>query len=176
MFADDAVVDHVEVHRTIREIARARSELRCLPLAVFCDEFDRAFRLWDEIHGLLPEDCWGRRSDDHDRSNLSYEEGILDLIADFDAQEDEQLAEDPDARVDLDVPAGVREFEDWQVRASTREHLADSVARSRGNWLCDQGLDSRDRPGPPPAWRYEARALDTADVIAPGLRAHLPRR
>lgn len=165
VFADDAVVDHVEAHLTTREGGPALAELRCLPLAAFCDDFDRAFRLWDEIRRSVPERGWGRNFDEHDRSILSYEEGILDLIADLDEQEEQQLAEGPAADVDLDLPTGVCEFGDRQVRASTRQHLADSAARSRGVWLCDQGLDSRDRPGPAPAWRHEAHTLDAADIV-----------
>lgn len=80
VFANDAVVDHVEAHRTIRKAGPARAELRCLPLATFCDDFDRAFRLWDEIPGAVPERGWGRHFDEHDRSILGYEEGILCLI------------------------------------------------------------------------------------------------
>lgn len=165
VFADDAAVDHLEVHRSSVKHGRASAELRCLPLAAFCDDFDRAFRVWDEIRAAVPDRGWGRPFDEHDQWLLRYDEGVLDLIADLDAQEDEQLAEDPDGFVDLDVPSGFREFEDWEVRASARKHLAESVACARGVWLCDQGLDSRDRPGDAPAWHAEAHELDVADVV-----------
>jgi hypothetical protein len=91
--------------------------------------------------------------------------GLLDAIADLDAQEDEQLAEDPDACVDLDMPSGMAEFADYEVRAATREHLEDTIAHSRGRWLCDQALDSRDRPGKEPVWQDAAHELDTAEVL-----------
>jgi len=60
------------------------------------------------------------------------------------------------------------ELRDWEVRDSAREHLIRSIARGRGTWLCDQGVDFRDRPGPRPNWPVEAQGLDTHDSV--GLR------
>jgi hypothetical protein len=165
VFADDATVDHLEVHRRIDDVERVRVGLLCLPLSVFCADFDRAFRLADELAVEVPPRGWGSAFDQHDASLLGYDIGVLDFINELDAQEDEQLAEDPDGSIDLDIPSNMSEFADWQVRASTRAHLEDAIARSRARRLCDQGLDSRDRPGPTPRWQHEAHELDEADVL-----------
>ncbi len=104
-FPDDAVVDHLEVHRRIGDVERPKTEIVCLPLRVFCDDFDRAFRLADELAVEAPSRGWGSTFDEHDRWLLSQEAGELKVIEGLDAQEDEQLAEDPDAIVDLDIPS-----------------------------------------------------------------------
>jgi hypothetical protein len=180
---DDKFVDHLLVLR--ERIAGPGSEatIRCLPLSIFAAEFDRAFRVVGGaaaarlIKQRAPEPdphefmsparrIWGLESfDEHAREILSYEESELAVIRDLDAQEEEQLATDPDADVELDVPTSAPEFADPDVRASTREHLERTVAFARGDLLTDQGFDARDRPGSPPAWLSETQALDAADVL-----------
>ena len=168
VYSDDAAIDHVEVHRRRTGRDRTLAVIRCFPLAVFIADFDRAFRVWDELGFRPPDRGWGRHFDETYRELLTHDESVLRTVLDIDAQEEEQLAEDPDASVDLDIPAAMIELEDWAVRESARQHLIGSIARYRGAWLSDQGLDHRDRPGPPPGWLAEAQALDTHDVV--GLR------
>jgi hypothetical protein len=168
VYSDDAVIDHVEVHRRRAARDRTLAVIRCFPLVVFNADFDRAFRVWDELGFQAPDRGWGRHVDDDDRELLAHDESVLGIILDINAEEEEQLAEDPDAAVDLDIPGAMIELRDWEVRDSAREHLIGSIARSRGTWLCDQGVDFRDRPGPRPHWAVEAQGLDTHDIV--GLR------
>lgn len=168
VYSDDAVIDHVEVQRRRTGRDRTLAVIRCFPLAVFIADFDRAFRIWDELGFRPPDRGWGRHFDETYRELLAHDESTLRLVLDIDAQEEEQLAENPDALVDLDIPAGMIELQDWAVRESAREQLIGSIARYRGVWLSDQGLDHRDRPGPAPGWLVEAQALDTHDIV--GLR------
>ena len=51
-----------------------------------------------------------------------------------------------------------------QLSERARRSFRGPVA-ARGDWLTDQGLDARDRPGRAPAWLEETRALDAADVL-----------
>lgn len=100
-----------------------------------------------------------------DNELFRYEQGILTLLDELDAEEQLQLEEDEDAFVHVDVPSSYPEFHDREVRDSTRAYLEESIASALGHRLCDQALDSRDRPGPSPAWRQEAQDLDTVDVV-----------
>lgn len=165
VFHDDAVVDHLEVHRLVVDDGLCHTQLQCLPLTVFCSDFDRAFRLADELGVWPPRDGSEHATGGFDRELFRYERGVLAILDELDAEEQDQLEEDPDADVYLDVPSSYPEFHDWEVRESTRAYLEASIASALGNRLCDQTLDSRDRPGPPPAWRQEAQDLDTADVL-----------
>lgn len=165
VFADDRAVDHLQVHLRVADVPRAKADLICLPLTVFCNDFDRAFRLANELFVESPERGWGSPFDRHEHSMLGYDMGLLDVICDLDAQEDEQLEDDPDGCIDLDVPSGMAEFGNWEVRAATREHLEVSIPHARGRWLCDHGFDSHDRAGPEPTWQQEAQYLDTVDVL-----------
>lgn len=164
-FANDKAVEHLAVRRRVADVELVRANLVCVPLSVFCEDFDRAFRVADELDLQAPARGWGAPFDEHDGWWLGHELGLLDAIDDLDTQEEEQLAEDPDAYVELEISESMREFTDRQVRAYNRELLVESIAHARGRWLCDQGIDSRDRPGPAPAWRREAHRLDTADLL-----------
>jgi hypothetical protein len=167
---DDAIIEHLLVVREPTSAADTTVIVRCLPISVFCEEYDRAFRLLPELGGPVLGPTAGRRGwgisslDETDRDILGHEEAILNLIEELDAQETEQLEEDEDCLVCLDVPEGMREFEDREVRASTRAHLEETAALSQGRQLCDESFDARDRPGRPPVWLTEAASLDLADI------------
>jgi hypothetical protein len=187
--ADDARIDHLLVLRDPSASPTARVQIRCLPVSIFSVDYDRAFRVLGQVgfeaaalrsphrepltpgqraaNGLeRPERTWGlRHFDEHARGNLHYEEGVLELIRDLDAQEEAQLEEDPDGFVDLDIPSSTPEFEDAGVRERTRDYLEEVTGFARGDWLTDQGFDARDRPGPDPDWIEEAVAHDAADVV-----------
>lgn len=179
---DDAVVDHLFAWRTVGWDGQARVTLRCLPMSVFTAEFDRAFRLADEISfGYverrprfrdgsplpdLPPEEWGlSRFDEHDRSDLASQETLLDRLRDLDAETEAQLDEDPDATVDLDLSSTESEFADPGDRERTQEFLVGSIALARGRLLADQGFDVRDRPGPEPAWLGEVDGESPADIV-----------
>jgi hypothetical protein len=165
VFADDAAIDHLEVHRHVTDDESCGTRFQCLPLTTFCCDFDRAFRLSDELGIWPPRDDAQPGLMHFEHELLRYERGILALLDELDAEEQLQLEEDEDAFVCLDVPSSYPEFHDREVRDSTRAHLEASIASALGHRLCDQALDSRDRPGPSPAWRQEAHDLDTADVV-----------
>jgi hypothetical protein len=180
---DDARIDHLLVLKRPAAADRATVYARCLPLSIFAAEYDRAFRRLAELE-TIPEPqpkfldgqpvkrSWGLdRFDRHAREILDEEERLLALIGDLDCDEEEQLAEDPDAAVDLDIPSGLAELADAEVRAGTREHLQRSTSYARGEELTDQGFDARDRPGSSPSWLQEARTKDAADLLKLGDRA-----
>ena len=96
---------------------------------------------------------------------LVEESRLLALIEGLDAEYDEQIEDDPDADIDLDIPAGYEEFGDPSVRAGAREQLRHTVALARGEQLADQGFDARDRPGEPPDWLDRARMEGAAEVL-----------
>lgn len=170
---DDAVVEHLLVlHTNAPEGRPFTSRIRCLPLSVFVSEFDRSFRLIDEL-GEDPDDIprrdrpWGLgRFDSDDEELLRYDEGVVALIDEIDADEAAQLKEDADADVDLQLSESFREFEDPDARAGVRRDLLDSISRARARWFCDQGFDVRDRPGPPPVWLNEVAWQSSAEVAA----------
>lgn len=175
---DDATVDDLLVVRDARPIDGAEVRVRCLPIRLFAADYDRAFRVLPEYEDVTaaPEgisdagelwtaEPWGYRYFDRDNMDrLQIAEGQLRYLQDLDAEEAHQLAEDPDAEVEFDLRYDDQELADWEVRASLRMHLEKVIAEARGDWLTDQGLDARDRPGPAPAWLEETRALDAADV------------
>jgi len=187
--ADDARIDHLLIAREPAETAETHVRVKCVPITVFCSDFDRAFRVLDASQALAaarrstyskaatpehrahnglprPQRVWGlRHFGQHDREQLRYEEGILDLIEELDAQEEDQLSEDPDGFVDLDVSSTYEEFRDADTRASTRRYLRESTAFGRGDWLTDNGFHAHDRPGLRPKWLLETVALDVADVV-----------
>jgi hypothetical protein len=177
---DDATVDHLLVLREPPVTRGTEVMLRCLPLRLFAADYDRFFRVLPEHEdvrggppapppprGVGPRDrAWGHAHfDSHDREILRGYDSDLWRIEDLDAEEAFQLAEDPDADVDLDLPAGDWELADPRVRAYHRRQLEIQVALARGDWLTDQGFDARDRAGPPPTWLDETRKLDAADVV-----------
>ncbi|HTX13456.1 MAG TPA: hypothetical protein VME22_32865 [Solirubrobacteraceae bacterium] len=73
VYSDDAVIDHVEVHRPRTARDRTLAVIRCFPLAVFNADFDRAFRVWDELGFQAPDRGWGRHFDDGDREVLAHD-------------------------------------------------------------------------------------------------------
>ena len=172
---DDADVDHLLVLRAPAEDA-AVAVARCLPLSIFAADYDRAFRRLEELstpepgprflNGVPVDRTWGLDRIDADTRELQrYDERVLELIKDLDAEEEAQLAEDPAGDVDLEVPSFLAELVDPDVRARARAHLERAVAVSRGDLLSDEGLDARDRPGKPPEWLRETLARDAADVV-----------
>jgi hypothetical protein len=174
---DDARVDHLLVLRRPAVGNGTTVLARCLPLSIFAAEYDRAFRRLAELQ-TIPEPqpkflngqpvkrTWGLdRFDRYAREISTEEERLLTLIEDLDRQEEEQLAESPDGDVDLDIPAGLAELADAEVRAGAREQLQRSTSLARGEELSDQGFDARDRPGDSPAWLEETRAQDAADLL-----------
>jgi hypothetical protein len=173
---NDARVDHLLVLKQPASGDHATVLVRCLPLSIFAAEYDRAFRRLAELE-TIPEPqpkfldgqpvkrTWGLdRFDRYTREFLHEEERLLSLIRDLDDDEETQLAEDPDAAVDLDVPPGLAELGDAEVRTATRDQLQRSTSYARGDQLTDQGFDSRDRPGSSPAWLQETRTQD-ADLL-----------
>jgi Holliday junction resolvase RusA-like endonuclease len=183
---DDSRVDHLLVLLDSATHEGVDVTVRCLPLSIFEAEFDRAFRTLDhgavmstvtpegrtEAHAPFldaapnPSWRWGlRRFGRVDQDALARDEGLLDLLTSLNEDEDEQLAEDEDACVDLDIPAGYEEFADRFARDNMIDHLVEAIAVARGNWLVDQGFDARDRPGAFPAWLTETIELDAADVV-----------
>ncbi len=184
---DDEAIDHLLVVRQDASDDLTRVRVRCVPLRLFNADYDRAFRLmsgWSaevasdsavsdgrskmrDAAAVAPTLPWGLLPfDEHARESLAFDEEVLDVIEDIDAQEEEQLAEDPDAFPILDVPSTYAEFADEGVRASTRAQLEESTALARGDWLADQGFDVRDRPGPPRPWLREAVAHSEVDVVS----------
>jgi hypothetical protein len=182
---DDSRVDHLLVLGEPADDDRAKASLRCLPLSIFAAEYDRAFRVLGErgavasvtrgleaptarFVNLAPNQDyrWGlSHFDTHSVDQLRADENLLGLIEWLDEEEDEQLAVDPEAWIDLDVPASHPELGDRETRDAVRVHLEEAVAGARGDWLTDQGFDARDRPGPTPAWLEETIARDLADVV-----------
>lgn len=176
---DDATVEHLLVLRAPSPASGTEVLVRCLPLRLFAADYDRVFRVLPEYEDVTaapetkpaPGELWTTPEwgyghfDKYARERLRYDQGQLRYIQDLDAEEDHQLAEDPDADVYLDLRPGEWELADPDVRAAWREHLESSIAKARGDWVSDQGLDARDRPGPAPAWLDETRALDIADVL-----------
>jgi hypothetical protein len=183
---DDSRVDHLLVLLDSVTHDGVDVTVRCLPMSIFEAEFDRAFRTLD--HGAVistvtpdgrsdagapflnaapnPSWRWGlRRFDQVDQDALARDEGLLDLLTSLNEDEDEQLAKDEDACVDLDIPAGYEEFADRFARDTMIDHLAEAIAVARGTWLVDQGFDARDRPGASPTWLAETIELDAADVV-----------
>jgi hypothetical protein len=185
LVVDDSRVDHLLVLRETSSGDYAEATVRCLPLLIFAAEYDRAFRVLGQ-RGAIASVTPDRRDepdapfldgapnphyrrglapfDSISRELLRHDEDVLDLLNWLDDEEQQQLAEDPDAWVSLDLPASYSEFADRETRDSTRAHLERSVAFARGDWLSDQGFDARDRPGPAPAWLDETLELDLADV------------
>jgi hypothetical protein len=183
--SDDKRVDHLLILRG--PLAdQAEVTIRCLPLSIAAAEYDRAFWILGEngaiatvapdlelnqapfLDGAPNPDLppWGLTPfDHHQRENLRRQRGVLSVIADIDAQEAEQLEEDPDALVDLDIPPTYDEFHDPQVRDSVRSDFEESVGLALGAELTDQGFDARDRPGGYPSWLAETVDLDAADVL-----------
>ncbi|MEJ7784471.1 MAG: hypothetical protein WKF96_06680 [Solirubrobacteraceae bacterium] len=154
----------------------------CLPSRLLAADYDRAFRVLPQgaAAALIerPERdpnefpvsanaVWGLAPfDEASRNLLAWDQSTLSVIDDIEDQEAAQLAADPEAFVDLDIPSPYDEFADWETRKSARRHLETSIAYARGDWLTDHGFDSRDRPGPSPAWVEETAQLDAADVSA----------
>lgn len=174
---DDADVDHLLVLRVPSQGAATVAVARCLPVSIFCADYDRAFRRLAELSlpepeprfldGAPVERTWGLDRFDVDAHELHREdERVLALIEELDREEAAQLAEDPDGDVDLDVPGLLAELVDPDVRAEARSQLERSVAYGRGDLLSDRGFDARDRPGTSPSWLAATRARDAADVVA----------
>ena len=179
---DDKNVAHliVFVHRAIGEEPAAT--MICTPLTTFGEDFDRAFRIANEqepdepavtatfIDGQsIPFDPtkWGLGPfDETDRELLRFNEEVVNVIRDLDAQDDEQLRADPDADPDYDVPDSFGELTDRTVRDANRDHFERVAATERGRWLADQSIDAVDRPGAPPAWLDEVRARHAAEVTS----------
>jgi hypothetical protein len=175
------VVDHLLARRAVGSGKGARVTLSCLPVSVFVAEFDRAFRLGDEVvleyaerkprfhdgrHVRPPAEEWGLSPfDEHDRSALAREEALLDRLRDLDAETEAQLEEDPDGFVDLELSDAEQEFADPDDRERLEEFLVESIAQAHGRSLGDQGFDVRDRPGPEPAWLGEVDRDSPAEVI-----------
>lgn len=176
---DDATVDHLLVLREPPVESGSVVMVRCLPLGLFAAEYDRAFRVlpeYEEISGappagpsasgFAPSRIWGRSHfSEHDIDMLRVNESQLRYIQDLDLQEADQLEEDPDACIELDLPPSDWELADSDVRSWLADHLERVIALGRGDWMTDQGLDARDRPGPAPVWLDEVRTLDAADVV-----------
>jgi Holliday junction resolvase RusA-like endonuclease len=184
---DDSRVDHLMVLREPSDGERAEATLRCIPLSIFAAEYDRAFRILGDGGAIAavtpnPEEFpdaryvnaapnpsyrWGfSHFGSFEQERLRSDEAVLDLLNRLDDDEEQQLAEDPDAWVDLDLPPGYDEFADRDTRDSVRLELEKSVAFGRGDWMTDQGFDARDRPGPAAAWLDETVELDLADVVS----------
>jgi hypothetical protein len=182
---DDKRVDHLLILRG-PPAEHAEVTIRCLPLSIAAAEYDRAFWIMGEsgaIATVAPDlelnqapfrdgapnpdlPPWGLTPfDQYHREILRYERDVLGVIADLDAQEAEQLEEDPEAPIDLDILPTYDEFDDPQVRDSVRSSLEESVGLGLATWLTDQGFDARDRPGGYPSWLAEAVDRDEADVL-----------
>ena len=180
---DDATVEHLLVVRGAPPINGAEVRVRCLPTRLFAADYDRAFRVLPEYEDVtaapesIPDPAapwttpepWGYRHFGRDAMDrLKHAEGQLRYLESLDAEEAYQLTEDPDADVELDLSYDDEGLADWEVRTSLRMHLEKVIADAHGDWLTDQGLDARDRPGPAPSWLDETRALDAAEVLELG--------
>ena len=182
---DDSRVDHLMVLRESSNHEHAEAILRCIPIAIFAAEYDRAFRILDDVGAKAtvtpnpeafpdapyvnaapnPSYRWGfSHFGSFEQERLRRDEAVLDLLDRIDDDEEQQLEEDPDAWVDLDLPPGYDEFADRDTRDCVRVELEKSVGFGRGDWMTDHGFDARDRPGPAPAWLRETVELDLADV------------
>lgn len=183
---DDSVVDHLIAVREPGASPGAEVTIRCQPLAIFEANYDRAFRMLDSgavyqtvtpersrepaapflNAGTNPNWRWGLSGfGEIDQVELRRDERLLDELLAANDLEDEALAEDEDAFVDLDLPSMYDgEFDRRDVRDDMIDQLVAKIAAARGAWLVDQGFDARDRPGPFPAWVLELIERDEADI------------
>jgi hypothetical protein len=178
---DDSTVDHLLVLRQPAETERTVVFARCLPLAIFAAEYDRAFRLLSELETLpderqarfvnfAPVDwTWGLDHYDQDSRDINADdEFVLSVIDGIDRQEAELLDDDPDADLrsaDFGIPDRLEELIDPSTRDYWRDFLREKTGLARGEELTDLGFDARDRPGTAPAWLEQAQALDAADLL-----------
>jgi Holliday junction resolvase RusA-like endonuclease len=174
VYSDDAVIDHLTVSSSYRE-GPAEVTVRCHPVDLFAAGFDRSFRLGPEL-GLHDPDAhprtvpWGLRTfDRHDEENLRYEESLLEEIDRLDGEEEDAHEDDDDADFYPDISEVNRELADPDLRRRVGANLEENIGLAIGARLTDQGFDSHDRPGPPPAWLEEVAAGDLGDI------EHLPR-
>jgi hypothetical protein len=180
VLVDDAEIDHLVVLGRTGAGSAAAVTIRCTPIGLFTHDYDRVFRIANELASEddeppprfidgkpVPFDptTWGLHDfGTTDRELLMFDEGILRRVEDLDAQAAEQLAEDPDADVDYDASPTEWELTDPDVREDIRGAFEPKTAIARGHWLANQSLDALDRPGGPPEWLDEVRARDVADI------------
>jgi Holliday junction resolvase RusA-like endonuclease len=182
---DDSRIAHLLVLRG-QPADQAQVTIRCLPVSLFTADYDRAHWVLGEAgaNPILAPDFerahapyrdgapnpdrspWGLTPFDNDQLEmLTYDQEVLSVIEDLDAQEAGQLEEDPDGIALLDPLPGYAELEDPQVRDAMRPTLEQSIGHALGAMLTDHGFDARDRPGASPSWLAEIDDPHEVEIV-----------